>query len=149
MGLDMYLTEKIYVKNWDHTPEEHRVAITATRGGKPFVKVEKIEYLETEAAYWRKANAIHLWFVKNVQDGADDCGQHYVSEEKLKELVDTCQQVLDNRELAHELLPTTSGFFFGSTEYDEWYFKDLEYTVKTLTELLDEPEGSFYYQSSW
>ena len=27
-----------------------------------------------EVGYWRKANAIHGWFVRNVQNGKDDCG---------------------------------------------------------------------------
>ena len=31
-------------------------------------------YEDNQIASWRKANAIHKWFVDNVQDGVDDCG---------------------------------------------------------------------------
>jgi hypothetical protein len=51
---------------------------------------------------------------------------------------------------APELLPPQSGFFFGGTEYDEYYFQDLEKTRKMIEDVLAEPEGGdFYYQSSW
>jgi hypothetical protein len=50
-----------------------------------------------------------------------------------------------------ELLPTTKGFFFGSTEYDEYYMSDIKSTIKGLEEILSEDvsNGDFYYQSSW
>ena len=62
-----------------------------------------------------------------------------------------CKQILDNRKLASELLPTASGFFFGSTEYDEWYYDDLKRTVDMLEPLLTEEyeDWDFHYQSSW
>jgi hypothetical protein len=111
--------------------------------------------VQMTVAYWRKENAIHQWFVDNVQDGEDNCAEYYVSHEKLAELVATCKEVLDKRgdsSVADELLPTQSGFFFGSTEYDEWYYKGLEYTVETFEALMATPEyedWSFHYQSSW
>lgn len=41
-----------------------------------------------EIAYWRKANAIHRWFVDNVQNGTDDCHIHNeCTQEILKELL--------------------------------------------------------------
>ena len=48
-----------------------------------------------------------------------------------------------------DLLPTQSGFFFGGTEYDEWYIKSNENTIEMLEPLLDEEGGDFYYTSSW
>ncbi len=45
--------------------------------------------------YWRKANAIHRWFVENVQDGEDDCDYHReVTAEDLEELRDLCIEVV-------------------------------------------------------
>ena len=113
--------------------------------------------IESEAIYWRKANAIHKWFVDNVQDGVDDCGNYGVATEQLKELAETCRKVLNDKSLASELLPSQSGFFFGGTDYDEWYFKDLEYTATEIEKLLsiEKPEGrgyypwSYVYHSSW
>lgn len=106
---------------------------------------------QVKVGYWRKANAIHDWFVQNCQDGNDDCRESYVSIEQLEELRKICQMVLDNHALASEYLPTTSGFFFGSTEYDEWYFQDLQSTVEIIDNALSKigDEWTFTYQSSW
>lgn len=109
--------------------------------------------LSYEAAYWRKANAIHKWFVKNVQSGVDDCESYAVSVEKLQELKNLCDTVRKNPDRAEELLPTTPGFFFGSTEYNEYYFYQLEYTcerVGAIISLLQQfPSLSIHYRSSW
>jgi hypothetical protein len=73
-----------------------------------------------------------------------------VDREKLEELLDLCKQVLADHSKADELLSTQSGFFFGSTEYGEWYFQDLEDTVSILENCLSMGDDwSFYYQSSW
>lgn len=59
-------------------------------------------------------------------------------------------KIMDNYELAQELLPTQEGFFFGGTGYDQYYIDDLKYTKKELTKLLKEEDtGEFYYNSSW
>jgi len=69
MGLDMYLIRKTYAKNWDHREKRHK--ITKRNLGKELkhINPEKINYIEEEVGYWRKANAIHSWFVKNIQNG--------------------------------------------------------------------------------
>ena len=59
-------------------------------------------------------------------------------------------KVMNNIEVAESLLPTQEGFFFGSTDYDEYYMRDIEDTIKTIEPLLAEDEqDTFYYQSSW
>ena len=113
---------------------------------------------------WRKANAIHKFFVDEVQDGNDNCQRHYVSRETLEELLDRITTILDiktpvAREMkAEELLPTDiEGCFFGTKEYDDWYYKDLEDTKNTLEKVFEYEKNaeagkcfdSFYYQSSW
>jgi len=149
MGLDMYLTGKHYL--FDFEPEE-KIISESIGNMIPEEARLPVKQIEARAAYWRKANHIHQWFVENVQDGEDDCRPYYVSVEKLSELLDTVNQVLENHDLAPELLPTRTGFFFGSEEYDESYFDDLEYTRDTLTKLL-QPEYTGYwdfeYSSSW
>lgn len=105
---------------------------------------------DTEVAYWRKANAIHNWMVQNVQFGEDDCRDYWVSKEKLEQLLDVCNRVLADNSLAPKLLPTQSGFFFGSTDYDEWYFEDVEYTKKMIEDLIEKDDfEDLYYGSSW
>ena len=49
-----------------------------------------------------------------------------------------------------EDLDPTEGFFFGSTEKDEYYYQDLQDTVDGLTKCLELPKNYyFYYRSSW
>ena len=88
--------------------------------------------------YWRKANQIHRWMVDNVQYGRDDCNPYEMSTDKMEKLVEACRRVLDIRdsEVSDVLLPTTSGFFFGSTDYDEYYYDDVEYTKALFEEIL-------------
>lgn len=104
-----------------------------------------------EVMYWRKANAIHKWFVDTVQGGIDECEPHAVTVGELMELKTACALVLENHDLADELLPTESGFFFGSIEYDDWYFENLARTVNQLDDLLAEASEDevFVYLSSW
>ena len=107
-------------------------------------------HVEVTAAYWRKANQIHKWFVDNVQGGNDNCGEYYVSQEKLKSLLELVNTALATRN--PNLLPPQAGFFFGNTDIDEWYWHDLKDTKKKLERVLALPEMSklsFYYTSSW
>lgn len=106
--------------------------------------------VDVTCAYWRKANQIHAWFVDNVQQGNDDCGEYYVSHEKLKELLDLVNKALAERN--PNLLQPRAGFFFGSYDIDEWYWNDLKNTKTKLERIFALPEMSklsFYYTSSW
>ena len=155
MGLDMYLTAKRYMsKHFDKDDEARQLAIAEQfpelkgRSGRWDNSV--VKEISIDAAYWRKANAIHKWFVDNVQEGTDDCSPYYVPREKLEELRALCQRVLDFRHLATDQLPPQQGFFFGSTDVDEYYFQDLEDTVRQLDEALTLPPAwEFEYRASW
>ena len=151
MGLDMFLTARRSVYSFEEGDKESKLA-EAVRERLPETADMKLWSLSFEAVYWRKANAVHYWFVKNVQEGKDDCGEYYVRKEDLKQLLADCELVLDDHSLAAEFMPSVSGFFFGSTDYDEYYFADLKFTRDKLKKLLSEPEMdrySFYYSSSW
>lgn len=154
MGLDMYLSAKKYMsKYFDPADSEKIKSINELFGVEG---EEDGDYGAQEVifrvAYWRKANAIHQWFVDNCQDGVDECQESWVSREQLQELVDICKTILADMSKAQELLPTQSGFFFGGTDYDEWYKQDLEHTAQRLEKILADPafaKSDFYYQSSW
>lgn len=155
MGLDMYLSGKRYMSKYfnagdDKLQEEIQrkfpelADIVSSFGDSP------VKELRIEAGYWRKANAIHQWFVNECQDGTDDCGNYYVARDKLIQLKAVCEAVLTDRSRAAELLPTTSGFFFGGTDYDEWYFNDIEKTIEIIDQCLKLPDRwEFEYHSSW
>jgi hypothetical protein len=97
------------------------------------------------AAYWRKANQIHAWFVDECGDGVDECQIIEVSPAQLGQLVLLCRKALRDKE---PLIEPRSGFFFGGTEIDEYYWGDLEDTVKQLAPLAEFP-GRMYYRASW
>lgn len=111
----------------------------------------QVRAVELNLITWRKVNCIHNWFVKNVQNGVDDCNRYLVTKSNLEALQKVVKQVLDDNSLAMELLPPSKGFFFGSQELDSYYFTDLQYTYDRITDVLNsyDNEWDVYYQSSW
>lgn len=184
MGLDQYLSAKKYVSGYAHSSDETRAQFKAVldAAGIDLTGLADTNslYVTPVIGYWRKSNQIHAWFVRNVQDDVDDCGNYYVGREKLEELLETCKEIAAtfvwgetvtvksehnpifdyeqrnllsmDTELADRLLAPTSGFFFGSTDYDGWYAGDIESTVKQLGIILDNEslkDCDFEYHSSW
>jgi hypothetical protein len=143
MGLDMYLNAKRFL--WFNEDELSGKVAEAF----PEIKDKRVKEVIVEALYWRKANAIHQWFVDNVQEGEDDCGDYYVSREQLAELRDLVLEVLASRNATK--LPPKAGFFFGSTEVDDWYWQDLQSTAEGLEKVLSDfsDQWEFEYHSSW
>ncbi len=143
------------------------------------IKPERVSYVTESVGYWRKFNALHNWFVQNCQSGEDNCQESYVSREQLEELVITLHEVqniletapkkkvqvengwsngeksfveievIEDSEKLDDLFPTSSGFFFGGTEYDEYYQQQVSETIEMITDLLKEEGGDYYYQASW
>jgi len=185
MGLDMYLYKRTYVKNWDHEGPEGKHTVNVKKANKKVkhIQPKRISAIVEEVGYWRKANHIHQWFVKEVQGGVDECQLAGVDISKLNELKDICQTVVNyfdksvvgeekvkatfgddytevkydiDETVLSELLPTASGFFFGGTDYDHWYYQDCKDTVRMIDEAMkgvdDDQIGwtvSFQYESSW
>lgn len=154
MGLDMYLSARKRASNYRHAgPEENAIykALLAAVGITPIDPDQGAPSctISITVAYWRKANQIHGWFVDNVQGGKDECEEHHVTREQIQTLHDLCAKAVAEKNAA--LIQPRGGFFFGSTEIDEWYWKDLEFTVEQLNRVLKEHDESweFYYRSSW
>lgn len=148
MRLDMYLNVDVYMSKY--TDKDKRDVVCDVVGVLPNTDNIGSVDVSIEVGYWRKANAIHKWFVDNCQDGVDDCRKAYVPAKSLAKLRDDCKSVLSNHSLAEELLPCESGFCFGSTDYDEYYYGDLEYTVNLIETILDKysDKYTFSYHSS-
>ena len=104
-------------------------------------KREKLEDLlrslepREQMAYFRKVNFLMAFF-----DYSGNCEYVEIDREQVEELIDRCDQVLANNSLAEELLPTTSGFFFGSTDYDEYYFEDVREVKDTFDGILNDTD---------
>lgn len=158
MGLDMYLKKNVYLSPYRFSPTRAKVESTQIDitehldNGNIETKhftVKNQEFgieLELPVAYWRKANAIHKWFV-DLNDGTDDCRPIRVNGEQLKMLVDTCKKVLADKDKAKELLPTCEGCFFGPTDYDDWYFEGIKRTIDMLDDI--DSNADYIYEASW
>jgi hypothetical protein len=181
MGLDMYLKKKTYVKNWDHMTPEELHKITVKLGGKirKDIQPKRISTIVEQVAYWRKANAIHKWFVKNVQDDEDNCKEFYVSKQQLQELVNLCKdvisksvmmnghiqngQILENEKCTTIL--TEGKFIVNKNEIENilptgegFFFGSTDYDevylddLKMTVEMIEpllKENGEFYYTASW
>lgn len=172
MGLDMYLDRKREL-NWEE--------IQGLQD--KFPKAQNPIYgIKEEVAYWRKANQIHNFFMKKDVNGEDrqaDVDINDIKEllkicKRLKRELKLTKgkihtgtrftkdgkeemyeegEVIANPELAEELLPTRAGFFFGKTDYDSYYYKQICKTIPVLQKIVDEHNKyenvSYEYIASW
>ncbi len=134
-------------------------------------KVGNDESKPVEIGYWRKANAIHRYMVGEdaYQDGEDNCKDFIIPASQMIHLRSICHMILkfaeekkknpdayrmlDNgiifetwEDYAEFLLPTAGGFFFGDTEYNEYYLQDLRDTLEIIDkwrEVSDEQTGPY------
>jgi hypothetical protein len=157
-----------------------------------------------EIGYWRKANAIHKFFVDKLQNGEDDQRESKIDKSTFEELFEKVSAIreeyikldadIDNlNELSSEeleeysseelechlvrrseswdyllpkykekfdefcknILPTSSGCFFGSTSYDIYYIWNAIYTYELIKGILDdwesndEEDNNYYYTCWW
>ena len=117
-----------------------------------------------DIGYWRKANAIHNFFVQECQNGVDECQLSIVKKTHLKDLLKRCKRAMSLKDIylndgiikdgegIETFLPTQGGFFFGGTEFNEWYFNDVEETIDLITKVLKETDFDkqvIFYRASW
>ena len=153
MGLDMYL---------EMIPKDKEPKTAKEYFDKSEAAYESGLDYDTEVAYWRKANAIHNWFCKHCECLESEV-LYKVTREDLLRLIGTICRVLNASEvdpetnlikdssMAQELLPTCNGFFYGSTEYDNWYLDKLEDSIVELGKALSslEDNQTLFYYASW
>lgn len=163
MGLDMYLSARKYVEKIDwkkmHDNDGLEYKDATLPNYSEIVELSGLSGLDRDiygasvsitALYWRKANQIHKWFVENVQQGEDNCGEYYVSHEKLDELLAVCEKAYKSRD-PQDLMPQP-GFFFGSYDIDQYYWEDIKRTISEIKRIKRHKAYdrlSFYYSSSW
>ncbi|MBS9783637.1 MAG: hypothetical protein KGV46_03695 [Pasteurella sp.] len=79
------------------------------------------------------------WVHNNVGE-FDNCQRIVVEKQHIEKLLSDTQIVLNKKtqKIAEEYLPCTVGFFFGSQDYDDYYYQDVEevrdFCKKTLAE---------------
>lgn len=169
MGLDQYLEiRKNEYRSKSHQDKGSDLALEYPKDITEFIPnladLTISRQTNYEVGYWRKANQIHNWFIQNCarrdeyDNPIDDCRPIEITVDKLEKLLDDCKKVLADHSLAETLLPTTDGFFFGPTGYDEYYFGQIEYTVEVIEPVLKFAKHKLeikdytwevYYQASW
>lgn len=104
-----------------------------------------------QECYWRKFNALHGWFVEECQGGVDECQESIVPLEKIRELYLSIEHLEKGKPLPDNFKPV-SGFFFGGTEKDDWFWSDvaqLKHELMYLIHQVDHRERTLIYKSSW
>lgn len=84
-----------------------------------------------EVAYFRKVNFLIPFFGYE-----ENCSNIEIDKYQVEDLIEACKEVLANHDKASFLLPTQEGFFFGSTDYDDWYFDDVQNVKEKFEEIL-------------
>lgn len=95
--------------------------------------------------YYRKTNQIQNYFEEHFyEDGNDYEGSDYnnvvtkvddLTIDDIIECIDNIESSENKEETAKKEFPTTEGFFYGSTEYDQSYFDTNNEFKNDLTEL--------------
>jgi hypothetical protein len=145
--------------------------------------------IRKQIGYWRKANAVHGWFVNELANGIDECQEIDVERSDLERLLNDCRNALLSKDMAvpkvedtqvinvesedvgktiaerfkreqaksnrvlllGDPLEPVAGFFFGSTEKDEYYYESIQETADLIESILDTAgeDTRFIYRASW
>jgi hypothetical protein len=146
MGLDMYLSARKYIGGRSHMKDttEYQAVVKAT-GMVPAAESPSL-YVSATVGYWRKANAIHAWFVKHTQDGVDDGRNSYVSRKQLEELRTACNEVLDSIETVDGMINVGKMITAAGTEQLTAPGKVI--TNKAAAERVLPTQGGFFFGST-
>ena len=61
-------------------------------------------------------------------------------------------KIIKDTSIAEKILPTCNGFFFGSTDYDQYYIDHIKYTITKLEKILQKTNFEEYdiiYSADW
>jgi hypothetical protein len=106
--------------------------------------IERVEYcvneildsfVSGEDMYYRKVNFLYAYFADRLE--GEQC---IVTLDDCKKIIKYAETILETKDIdiAKKLLPTQSGFFFGSTEYDDYYFEDVRDVLEQFSEYIDD-----------
>lgn len=158
MGLDMYLLKRnkrqkhdysnlAEIGYWRKANSIHKWFVDNCQDGVDDCQCYQVrkDDIETLLNLCKEVKASISFVEREVEDivGYDKNGE---MRKKLK------RKFVKNPYICDELLPTQSGFFFGGTEYDEYYAEDIDNTIKILEGALAETDFQnevIFYESSW
>ena len=141
MGLDMYLYTypeglEEDIKKLHKLPPEER---------------DKIWDETYEIGYWRKYNFLHKYLCDNGELIVDKV-LYFVPRKVLYEFLEKAVKVVKRQTIrvSSQTLPVCEGLFYGSYEYDDYYYGQVHDTIIKITEILrDNQDDKFLYYASW
>lgn len=135
MGLDIYFN-KTKRTEWKHFQNELSDYENLPKGEQNEGNNPYDDFKPEEIGYFRKVNFLMSFF-----DYDGNCEYKEIAKCELEDLRDACAEISKmepiNKERCAELLPTQSGFFFGNTDYDQWYFNDVKEVFEWVDGVLD------------
>ena len=104
--------------------------------------------------YWRKADAIHMWFERHIISNGhiENCESYLIHKYTLEHLDNDIRRIQYDHNEAPNILPIIPGSFSLGLSYDNWYFSELEFTLEQLHNVLqqdDFKEYHYIYSASW
>lgn len=110
-----------------------------------------------EYHYWRKFNALHGYIVNTFADGVDECQTIEIGKDGVAKIVSALKKTLrmlkSKKGFDADELPVkpVGGFFFGSTDIDDYYKSNVEDAIKVFSELYESlaDDETVFYEASW
>ena len=150
-GTDDYITDDEFVTDniayWRKANQIHRWFVENVQDGEDDCDVYRVKKKQLKALLETAEEVLNSC---NLVKGKIKNGWAYKNGEEIPIIEDG--EYIEDPTVAMELLPSTGGFFFGSTDYDQWYYDDIKYTVKQLKKVLNETDFKneyVYYHASW
>lgn len=139
--------------------DNHKV-ILVKPNSEEISKIEKFEVIDTIDSDNLKAGD---WYIDTESDSPAfyNDKQNYMKKTSDGWLqVYTFGRTITNPQEIAELLPTQEGFFFGSTDYDEYYLQDIDCAIEQLEDIVKDYEEyldagynaydiDYVYRASW
>ena len=168
MGLDMYFSRRTYVSSFKSTRDAdgnwgvrdvNNMELKFDDADLSHINLQNVRYIEELFGEFRKFNALHAYVVDNFGGGKDECQIIYLDIDNLIQIHEMLSLVkeslsIGDKVIASQTLPPSEGFFFGSTEIDEWYEQDVNKAVEVFGKVIEEHSivghnASYSYQASW
>ena len=162
MGLDMFLMKMPRTDDVNSVPHEDQKEVGYWRKANHIHKwfVDNVQDGIDDCDFHNEVTPDHLRNLRTV------CGKVIKASELVNGKVENGQKriggqwvpIIENGKVikdpttAKELLPTTDGFFFGGTDYDEYYIDQIYETLNIISDALVETDFEnemLYYCSSW
>ena len=112
-----------------------------------FIRPRNNDY---EIGDWRKFNALQNYMEVNFGEGEEiNCKDIQLTEPDIGTLLVILKKVSADHSLAEKLFPNTTGFFYGSQDYDEYYFEEIDRSINLFEKALEELEDNEVFYNCW